>query len=29
MAFYIMQKLPDEVWKLAGCYLTALKDERL
>ena len=29
MAFYIMQKLPDEVWKIAGCYLTALKDERL
>ena len=29
MAFYIMQKLPDEVWKIAGCYLTALKNERL
>jgi hypothetical protein len=29
MAFYIMQKLPHEVWKIAGCYLTALKGERL
>jgi Domain of unknown function (DUF4864) len=29
MAFYMMQKQPDGAWKIDGCYLTALKSERL
>ena len=29
MALYMMEKQPDGVWKIDGCYLKTFKDERL
>lgn len=29
MALYMMEKQPDGAWKIDGCYLRTIKDERL